>query len=96
MLFYLDSRLRGNDAAVRMACASIALFACLLTPISATAQTTLPAPVAKALAQAQIPENAAAFYVHEIGAERPLVAAGTERAMNPASTIKLVTTYAGL
>src|SRR5688572_8017475 len=81
---------------LRTARAIIAVFACLLMPVSATAQTTLPAPVAKALAQAQIPENATAFYVHEIGAERPLVAAGTERAMNPASTIKLVTTYAGL
>jgi D-alanyl-D-alanine carboxypeptidase/D-alanyl-D-alanine-endopeptidase (penicillin-binding protein 4) len=52
--------------------------------------------VARTLAQAGIPEGAAAFYVHEIGAERPLVAAGAERALNPASTIKLVTTYAAL
>ncbi len=36
------------------------------------------------------------FYVHEIGAAEPVVAAGAERALNPASTIKLVTTYAGL
>jgi len=62
----------------------------------ATAQTALPAPVAKVLAQAQIPESAAGFYVQEIGAERPLVAVGADRALNPASTIKLVTTYAGL
>jgi D-alanyl-D-alanine carboxypeptidase/D-alanyl-D-alanine-endopeptidase (penicillin-binding protein 4) len=34
--------------------------------------------------------------VHEIGAAEPLLAAGAERAMNPASTIKLLTTYAGL
>src|SRR5688572_8690908 len=63
----------------------------------AAAQTTgLPAVVVKALAHAGIPENAAAFYVHETGADRPLVAVGAERAMNPASTIKLLTTYAGL
>ena len=63
----------------------------------APAQTDfLPAPVARALAQADIPENAAAFYVHEIGAERPLLAAGAGRPMNPASSIKLVTTYAAL
>jgi D-alanyl-D-alanine carboxypeptidase/D-alanyl-D-alanine-endopeptidase (penicillin-binding protein 4) len=72
------------------------LWLLAFAPAYVVAQTSLPAPVAKALAQAQIPESAAAFYVHEIGAERPLVAAGTERAMNPASTIKLVTTYAGL
>ncbi|MGH8623501.1 MAG: D-alanyl-D-alanine carboxypeptidase/D-alanyl-D-alanine endopeptidase, partial [Burkholderiales bacterium] len=33
---------------------------------------------------------------HEIGAERPLLAAGAARPMNPASSIKLVTTYAAL
>jgi D-alanyl-D-alanine carboxypeptidase/D-alanyl-D-alanine-endopeptidase (penicillin-binding protein 4) len=63
----------------------------------AHAQTDfLPVSVARALAQADIPEHAAAFYVHEIGAERPLLAAGAARPMNPASSIKLVTTYAAL
>jgi len=56
----------------------------------------LPEPVARALAEAGIPESATAFYVHEIGAEHPLIAAGADRSMNPASTIKLVTTYAAL
>jgi D-alanyl-D-alanine carboxypeptidase/D-alanyl-D-alanine-endopeptidase (penicillin-binding protein 4) len=56
----------------------------------------LPAPVARALAQAEIPESATAFYVHEIGAERPLLAARAGQPMNPASSIKLVTTYAAL
>ena len=63
---------------------------------AATAQAQLPEPLTRALAQAGIPESAAAFYVHETGAERPLLAVGAERALNPASTIKLVTTYAGL
>lgn len=76
------------------ALAGLALF----LPLAAGAQlpAQLPEPVARALIQAAIPESAAAFYVHEIGAERPLLAAGAERAMNPASTIKLVTTYAAL
>ena len=56
----------------------------------------LPAPVAWALSQSEIPENAAAFYVHEIGAQRPLLAVGATRPMNPASSIKLVTAYAAL
>lgn len=60
------------------------------------AQAQLPEPLARALAQAGVPENAAAFYVHETGAERPLLSVGAERALNPASTIKLLTTYAGL
>lgn len=59
-------------------------------------EAPLPEAVARALAQAEIPESAAAFYVHEIGAERPLLAVGATRSMNPASAIKLVTTYAAL
>jgi D-alanyl-D-alanine carboxypeptidase/D-alanyl-D-alanine-endopeptidase (penicillin-binding protein 4) len=56
----------------------------------------LPEPVSRALAQAEIPDSAAAFYVHEVGAERPLLAAGSAQPMNPASSIKLVITYAAL
>jgi D-alanyl-D-alanine carboxypeptidase/D-alanyl-D-alanine-endopeptidase (penicillin-binding protein 4) len=70
----------------------------ILLPLSVPAQPagTLPEPVARALAQAQIPESAVGVYVHEIGAEQPIVAVGAERALNPASSMKLVTTYAGL
>src|SRR4029453_1596806 len=35
-------------------------------------------------------------YVHEVGAERALLSTGAERALNPASSIKLLTTYAAL
>jgi D-alanyl-D-alanine carboxypeptidase/D-alanyl-D-alanine-endopeptidase (penicillin-binding protein 4) len=56
----------------------------------------VPPPVAQALAASGIPESAVGLYVHEIGAERPLVSHGAERALNPASTMKLVTTYAAL
>ncbi|HKA44322.1 MAG TPA: D-alanyl-D-alanine carboxypeptidase/D-alanyl-D-alanine-endopeptidase, partial [Burkholderiales bacterium] len=69
----------------------------LLAPAPAGAQgSSLPPAVAKALSQAGIPESAVGIYVQEIGADRPLVAVGAERAMNPASTIKLLTTYAAL
>jgi D-alanyl-D-alanine carboxypeptidase/D-alanyl-D-alanine-endopeptidase (penicillin-binding protein 4) len=77
----------------RLLLAALALFAVWL-PADVSAQ--LPEPVARALVQAGIPEASASLYVHEIGAERPLLTAGAERAMNPASTIKLVTTYAAL
>lgn len=56
----------------------------------------LPRPLVKALARAGIPESATAFYIHEFGAARPVLAAGAGRALNPASTIKLLTTYAAL
>lgn len=70
----------------------------ILLPLSATAQSTntLPEPVARALAQAGIPESAIGVYVHEIGATEPVLAIGAERSLNPASSMKLVTTYAGL
>ncbi|MBX9904214.1 MAG: D-alanyl-D-alanine carboxypeptidase/D-alanyl-D-alanine-endopeptidase [Burkholderiales bacterium] len=70
----------------------------ILLPLSAVAQsvTTLPEPVARALAQAGIPESAIGVYVHEIGAAEPVLAIGAERSLNPASSMKLVTTYAGL
>jgi D-alanyl-D-alanine carboxypeptidase/D-alanyl-D-alanine-endopeptidase (penicillin-binding protein 4) len=73
--------------------AALLLFALLVAPAAAA---QLPEPLARALARASIPESGAAFYVHEIGAERPLLAANAERPLNPASTIKLLTTYAAL
>ncbi|MGH8634018.1 MAG: D-alanyl-D-alanine carboxypeptidase/D-alanyl-D-alanine endopeptidase [Burkholderiales bacterium] len=76
--------------------AALPALLALWMPLVHAQPAPLPGPVARALAQAGIPESAAAFYVHEIGAERPLLAAGAERALNPASAIKLVTTYAAL
>jgi D-alanyl-D-alanine carboxypeptidase/D-alanyl-D-alanine-endopeptidase (penicillin-binding protein 4) len=66
----------------------------LLFASAASAQ--LPEPIARALAKAAIPESAAAFYVHEVGASQPALSVGADRALNPASTIKLLTTYAAL
>ncbi len=70
-------------------------LAWLAVPLSAQ-PASLPGPVAGALTRAGIPQSAAGFYVHEIGAPRPLVAVGANRALNPASTIKLLTTTAAL
>jgi D-alanyl-D-alanine carboxypeptidase/D-alanyl-D-alanine-endopeptidase (penicillin-binding protein 4) len=80
--------------------ARLALFGLLVSlafSADAIAQAgRLPAPVARALAAAAIPESSVALYVHEIGSERPLLTFGAERPLNPASTIKLLTTYASL
>lgn len=76
--------------------AALAALLALWMPLVHAQSASLPGPVARALAQAGIPESAASFYVHEIGVERPLITAGAERSMNPASAIKLVTTYAAL
>ena len=73
-------------------------FALLITLLisAVTAVAAVPPPVAQALIAAGIPESAVGLYVHEIDADRPLIAQGAERALNPASTMKLVTTYGAL
>ena len=56
----------------------------------------MPIAVIQALKQAGIPQSAAGIYVHEIGAAKPMLAVNADTAMNPASVMKLVTTFAGL
>ncbi len=56
----------------------------------------LPAPVAQALKHAGIPQAATALWVAEVEATRPRLAVNARTALNPASTMKLVTTYAAL
>jgi len=68
----------------------------VLLPATAAAQGTLPEPVVRALAQGGIPESAVGIYVHEIGAPQPVVSVGADRALNPASSMKIITTYAAL
>ena len=62
----------------------------------AQAQGTLPSPVAQALAAARIPSASAAAVVQEAGAPRASLNVNPAAAMNPASVMKLVTTYAAL
>src|SRR5919198_5776325 len=56
----------------------------------------LPRPVQQALRAAGVPAGSVAAWVQEVGAARPSVAARAEAPMNPASVMKLVTTYAAL
>lgn len=56
----------------------------------------LPAPIAAALSQANIPESAVAFYVQDVTQPAPVLAHNAEQRMNPASVIKLLTTYSAL
>ncbi|MCX7157048.1 MAG: D-alanyl-D-alanine carboxypeptidase/D-alanyl-D-alanine-endopeptidase [Rhodocyclales bacterium] len=56
----------------------------------------LPAPVALALKSASIPVAATAVWVREVDAAMPRVAVNARAALNPASTMKLLTTYAAL
>ena len=72
------------------------IYLFLLSLLCGTANAQLPPPIAQALARAGIPETSAGVYVQEIGAAEPLVAHRAEQGFNPASVMKLVTTYAGL
>ncbi|MCC6535717.1 MAG: D-alanyl-D-alanine carboxypeptidase/D-alanyl-D-alanine-endopeptidase [Burkholderiales bacterium] len=56
----------------------------------------MPASIELALKASGIPLDSTAILVQEAGADRPVVAHNVERPMNPASVMKLVTTYAGL
>ncbi len=56
----------------------------------------LPIPVARALKAAGLPQGAVAVVVQEVGAVRARVSVNAGVAMNPASVMKLLTTYAGL
>src|SRR5712671_347220 len=56
----------------------------------------LPAPVLKELRAAGIPPSSAAAVVWEVGTPTPSLSVRPNEAMNPASVMKLVTTFAAL
>lgn len=74
------------------------IVAALLAACMASSAYPAPLPDAlrDALAQAGVPASGLGLYVQEVGARQPLLAHNAERPMNPASTMKLVTTLAGL
>lgn len=69
----------------------------VLTNIILTAHAeSLPSPVEASLARIGVPPSAVALFVQEVGGAPPLVAHRLSEPMNPASVMKLVTTYAAL
>ena len=75
--------------------ASAVLFAGGL-PYPAQADDALPSPVALALRAAGIPVSAVGVTIQEVGARVPILGFNAVTPLNPASTMKLVTTYAAL
>lgn len=71
-------------------------FMLLLGFAATTCAGELPFVIKQKLHQLAIPETALGVYVQEIGASEPAVAVNADAAMNPASVMKLLTTYAGL
>ena len=73
----------------------ICVIAALLFASHADA-AALPGSVKRSLKQAGIPLSNIAIEVRGVGARRPLLSLNARQAMNPASTMKLLTTYAAL
>ncbi len=72
---------------------------CLLIALAASTSAhavELPQPVLDALRQAHIPVSHIGVVVREMDAGTPIIQVNAQRAMNPASTMKLLTTYAAL
>jgi D-alanyl-D-alanine carboxypeptidase/D-alanyl-D-alanine-endopeptidase (penicillin-binding protein 4) len=67
-----------------------------LPPIQAQAASPLPTTVAHALTQAGIPLSAVGIVVQPVDAPTPRLQLNATQAFNPASTIKLLTTYVAL
>lgn len=82
--------------------ASLLVSVCLglLLPPAAVqaAENTMPLPasVVRALKQAGIPDSAVSVLVQDVGATRPRLSLHADQARNPASVMKLLTTYVAL
>ena len=74
-------------------CAALALGFSLP---SRAAPDALPAPVAAALDRAKVPRESVVAMVQEVGGARPRLAWQAEQPANPASLMKLLTTYSAL
>ncbi len=75
----------------------MASLLCLAGPAAWAAEPRLPRAMAQALARAQVPASAVTLLVVDASGQRPpRLSHRAGEAMNPASVIKLVTTYAAL
>lgn len=71
------------------------LFVSLMLAISVT-YAALPETVSNALKKAGIPESGTAVFVQAVDSDQPSIELNGHKQMNPASVMKLVTTYAAL
>ena len=76
--------------------AKAVMAALALCPAIASPADALPATVAAAMRAAGLPAASAALFVQEVGSPRPAMIFQSGVPMNPASTMKLVTTFAAL
>ncbi len=72
------------------------LFLCCAPPLLARDQPYLPPEVERLLTQRRIPGTSLSVLVREVGRDEPLVSYNASAPRNPASTMKVLTTYAAL
>ncbi len=83
---------RGSPRSGRRLAAAVACAAAFAGPATAN----LPREIARAFLDQGVPLTHVSVVVQETGARRPLFAQQADKAMNPASVMKLVTTFAAL
>ncbi len=82
--------------ALALACAAWPPLGMARGAVPTATPRSLPPDIDASLAQLGVPREAMVAWVEEVGATRPRLAWQPDRAANPASLMKLVTTYAGL
>ena len=80
---------------LRIAAAMAALWLCAW-PAAARDRPYLPPEVEKVLARYKVPATGLSVYVREVGRDEPLLSYNSQVPRNPASAMKVVTTYAAL
>src|SRR3954462_15012706 len=85
----------GSPSAVSTRFGRVLMIAATLCSFKVAA-ADFPKPAADALRKAGIPQSSVAAWVQEIGAPSPILSINARKSMNPASTMKLVTTFAAL
>lgn len=80
---------------MNLKCYWLAIFI-LSVPASLAAQTSFPEPVQRVLEGHGVDPNKVGVYVRELGSDAPLVSVNARSAFNPASAVKLVTTWLAL
>jgi D-alanyl-D-alanine carboxypeptidase/D-alanyl-D-alanine-endopeptidase (penicillin-binding protein 4) len=67
-----------------------------ISPVMALESAVVPAGVMQVIRGQKVPVSGISIYVQEVGATKPLLDIDADKARNPASTIKLLTTWAAL
>jgi len=86
--------LNANQCAGRLAISALVLKMLLVSNCFALEQ--LPSPITKILNVYKIPASAVSIVVQDVDSKVPLVSVNSDIARNPASTIKLLTTFVAL